>query len=54
MKHLRNSKKYPSITDFVNSGGHLEIGYIKPMQILLIALDEGGQIWEGEASYDHF
>ena len=40
------------LTELINSGGNLEIGYIYPMRISAIAPDEGGTIWEGQENYE--
>ena len=52
MSVLKNSGGFPFLTELINSGGNLEIGYIYQMGISVIVTDEGGTIWEGKESYD--
>ena len=52
MSYFKNAVGYPNITDFINSEGHLEIGYTYETGIALLAFDEGGTVWEGKRSYD--
>ena len=52
MSYLRESEKYPSITDLINSGGELSIGFTYGMEVVAIANDEGGTIWEGKLKYE--
>ena len=52
MSVIDNPGDYPFLTELINSGGNLEIGYIYQMGISVIATDEGGTIWEGKESYE--
>ena len=49
---LKNSDKYPVLTEFINSGGRLEIGYIYELGISAVLVDEGGTVCEGEKEYE--
>lgn len=49
---LKDSEKYPALTEFINSGGRLEIGYIHELGISALLVDEGGTVWEGEKEYE--
>ncbi len=42
---------YPNITQFVQSGGHLEMGYNDQVDAFALAYDEGGTIYQGKRSY---
>ena len=48
MSVIEHPGKFPFLTELINSGGNLEIGYIYQIGISAIATDEGGTIWEGE------
>jgi hypothetical protein len=52
MSYIKNANKYPYITDLINNGGSLNMGYIWEMGITAVAFDEGGTIWEGKKHYD--
>ena len=52
MAFIEKAGKYTHITELVNSGGRLEIGYIYELGISAMAVDEGGTIWEGKKSYE--
>ena len=52
MSYLSEGGKYPYITDLINSGGELSIGYTYGLEVLAIANDEGGTIWEGKMKYE--
>jgi hypothetical protein len=54
MDYLKTSGRYPAITDLINSGGRIEIGYIYQMDVTIIAHDEGGTIWQGKRAYSSF
>ncbi len=43
--------KYPHISEWVLGGGWVELGRTDSTNTFARALDEGGMIWEGEASY---
>ena len=49
---LKNSDKYPALTEFINNGGKLEIGYIYELGISALLVDEGGTVWEGKKEYE--
>jgi hypothetical protein len=51
MSYIKNANKYPYITDLINNGGSLNMGYIWEMGITAVAIDEGGTIWEGKKHY---
>lgn len=53
MDVLKSADKYPAITDLINNGGRLDIGYIYELGISAIAVDEGGTIWEGKKQYEN-
>jgi len=42
---------YPRIGEWVKSHGWIEIGQIDGMPSFVMALDEGGLIWEGKRRY---
>ncbi len=52
MSVIEHPRKFPFLTELINSGGNLEIGYIYQIGISAIATDEGGTIWEGEENYE--
>jgi len=54
MSILKSTGRYPAITDLINSGGRLEVGYVYQLGVSAIALDEGGAIWEGKEHYETF
>ena len=54
MEFITDRSKYPNIVTFINSGGELSIGYIREMNAVAFACDEGGTIWEGNSSYETF
>ena len=43
---------YPALTRFVKLQGWIEVGLIGGSRSTIQVLDEGGYIWQGEASYD--
>ena len=45
------SSKYPSLTDFLNCGGHLKIGHIYQMNVAAIAVIEKNVVWQGKPKY---
>ena len=42
---------YPAITEWVTSRGWIEIGEDDNSRSMVRALDEGGMVWEGSATY---
>jgi hypothetical protein len=44
-------RAYPCIAQWVQSHGWIEIGQIDGMSSFIIALDEGGLVWEGKRKY---
>ena len=42
---------YPYITEWVETHGWIEIGQIDGYSNFVMALDEGGVVWEGKKSY---
>jgi hypothetical protein len=55
---LRNSMKkntfeeqYPHVAEWVTTHGWIEIGHQEAPVGFVVALDEGGLIWDGKASY---
>jgi hypothetical protein len=42
---------YPYITEWVKARGWIEIGVIDGFSNFVLALDEGGMIWEGKKKY---
>jgi len=55
-QHARGSQgsfaeAYPNIARWVRGYGWIELGDDLPGQAFIQALDEGGSIWQGEASY---
>ncbi len=52
MKHINNAYKYPYLTDLINNGGGISLGYIVDMKVTAVAFDEGGAIWQGKTSCD--
>lgn len=54
MEFIKDRSKYPNIVELINSGGEFSIGYIREMNVVAFACDEGGVIWEGSSSYETF
>jgi hypothetical protein len=44
-------RAYPHITHWVKAHGWIEIGKIDGMSAFIMALDEGGLVWEGKRKY---
>ncbi|MFZ1642553.1 MAG: hypothetical protein WAV07_14210 [Candidatus Contendobacter sp.] len=44
-------KMYPSIAEWVDSYGWLEIGQDEYSRSMVRALNEGGMVWEGKTKY---
>ena len=42
---------YPALQQWVTSHGWIEVGLIEEFSSMIQVLNEGGLIWEGEASY---
>jgi len=42
---------YPLIAEWVTTQGWIEIGQIEGMSTFIMALDEGGVVWEGKKKY---
>ena len=42
---------YPRTTQWVKTHGWIEIGQIDGFSNFVLALDEGGMVWEGKKSY---
>ena len=42
---------YPALSQWATSHGWIEVGVIDGFSAMIQILDEGGLIWEGEASY---
>lgn len=42
---------YPAVRQWATSHGWIEVGVIDGFSAMIQVLDEGGLIWEGEASY---
>jgi hypothetical protein len=42
---------YPRITEWVQTHGWIELGQIDGMPTFIMALDEGGLVWEGKKKY---
>ena len=51
MNVLKTADNYPAITNLINNGGRLDIGYIYELGVSAIAVDKGGTIWEGKEQY---
>jgi hypothetical protein len=43
--------RYPNVDRWVRGYGWIELGEDLPGRSFVLALDEGGIIWEGEATY---
>ena len=43
--------RYPRISEWVKTQGWIELGQIDGFSNFILALDEGGMIWEGKAGY---
>ena len=54
MNYIKKANRYPSITEFINAGGFLNIGYQYGMEGVALATDEGGVVWEGKIEYESF
>ena len=52
MSLIGNTHKYPCLTDLINNGGGLSMGYISEIKTVAVAYGEGGAIWQGQARYD--
>ncbi|MEM7792238.1 MAG: hypothetical protein AAF546_12615 [Verrucomicrobiota bacterium] len=52
MNYLKKAVRYINISDFINSGGHLSLGYEYGMETIACATDEGGVVWEGKSEYE--
>ena len=42
---------YPHIAEFVETHGWIELGQIEGFSAFVMALDEGGLVWEGKETY---
>jgi hypothetical protein len=42
---------YPHIAKWVKTHGWIEVGQIEGMPTFIMALDEGGVVWEGKKKY---
>ena len=42
---------YPLISEWITTQGWIEIGQIEGMSPFIMALDEGGVVWEGKKKY---
>jgi hypothetical protein len=40
MSYIKNAYKYPYVTDLINNGGELNIGYTYQLGVVAIAFDE--------------
>jgi hypothetical protein len=45
-------RAFPHITRWINTHGWIEIGQIDGMSSFIMALDEGGLVWEGKRKYE--
>jgi len=43
--------RYPNVDRWVRGYGWIELGEDLPGRSFVLALDEGGTVWEGEAAY---
>jgi hypothetical protein len=43
--------RYPNVDRWVRGYGWIELGDDLPGRAFVLALDEGGTVWEGEAAY---
>ena len=43
--------RYPRISEWVKTQGWIELGQIEGFSNFVLALDEGGMVWEGKGSY---
>jgi len=50
-KNFSFDTTYPRITDWVMTGGWIEMGQTDDQRSMVRALDEGGMIWEGKLAY---
>jgi len=50
-KALPFEQKYPHITAWIKTHGWIETGQIDGPSNFILALDEGGVVWEGKAKY---
>ena len=51
LKLARFEQAYPLITEWVTTQGWIEIGQIGGTSPFIMALDEGGVVWEGKKKY---
>jgi hypothetical protein len=51
MKTWSFEQKYPRITELIKIHGRIEMGQIDGSSRFILALDEGGTIWEGKVKY---
>ena len=45
------AERYPNVDRWVRGYGWIELGEDLPGRSFVLALDEGGTVWEGEAAY---
>ena len=45
---------YPLISEWITTQGWIEIGQIESTSPFIMALDEGGVVWEGKKKYKTF
>jgi hypothetical protein len=48
---LTFAERYPNVARWVRGYGWIELGDDLPWNAFVLALDEGGVIWEGDATY---
>lgn len=44
-------QKYPHISEWIKVYGWIEIGQMEGPANFILAVDEGGMVWEGKAQY---
>jgi hypothetical protein len=45
------AERYPNVDRWVRGYGWIELGEDLPGRAFVLALDEGGTVWEGDATY---
>lgn len=50
-KAVSFEQKYPHTTQWIKTHGWIEMGQIDGFSNFILALDEGGMVWEGKAKY---
>ncbi len=44
-------EKYPHVAEWILTHGWIEVGQLEGVSAFVVALDEGGMVWEGKKNY---